>query len=103
LFDALIILLLLYTATYVPFKICYEDETSNVQFVFDLLVDFCFFVDIILTFFTAYQDNLGTLETRKSKIAIHYIKGFFVIDVVTTLPFQLIEKLYISESLDDEN
>jgi hypothetical protein len=82
-----IIMLLIYTATYVPYKICFEDETSDAHFVFDLLVDFFFLIDIILTFFTAYQDNYGSIVTRKSLIAKNYIRGFFVIDVLTTFPF----------------
>ena len=86
-FDVIIMIMLIYTASWVPYKICFEDEVSRAQFIFDLFVDFFFFMDIILTFFTAYQDSYGNLEVRKKMIAVHYLKGFFFIDLVTTLPF----------------
>ena len=85
--------LLLYTAIFVPFKVCFEDETSDEQFIFDLWVDFCFFIDIILTFFTATEGARGVLEVHKPTIAKNYIKGWFFIDLFTTIPFQVLEKL----------
>jgi len=45
-------------------------------------------MDIILTFITAYKKDDGSSETRKKAIAINYFKGWFVIDVVSTFPYQ---------------
>ena len=86
-------LLLLYTALFVPYKVCFEDESSDAQFIFDCLVDACFFIDIILTFFTATEQAQGILEVRKNQLAKNYLKGWFFIDLFTTIPFQVLERL----------
>ena len=91
-FDLVIVVLLIYTATLVPYFTCFVDDISDFRFVFDLCVDFLFFIDIILNFLTGYELQNGVIEVRKCKIAINYIKGFFFIDLITTMPFQLIEK-----------
>jgi hypothetical protein len=41
----------------------------------------------VLTFFVATEGKLGALETKKAVIAKNYLKGWFVIDVLTTIPF----------------
>lgn len=89
--DIMIVILLLYTATYVPYKVCFEDGTSTLHLIWDTFIDMLFFIDIILTFFSATEDSQGHFETRIPKIAIKYIKSFFFIDLVTTFPFQLVE------------
>ena len=101
----IVVILLLYTAGLVPYFTCFVDEITEMHFYFDLFVDFMFFVDIILSFFTAYETKPGVWEFRKSKIACNYIKGFFFIDLLTTLPFQLLEKVQTidSESLDSKS
>lgn len=86
-FDIVVVLLLIYTAGLVPFFTCFVEVVSDFQFAFDLIVDFIFMVDIILSFFTAYEIKPGIFEYRKSKIALNYIKGFFFIDLLTTIPF----------------
>ena len=50
-----------------------------------------FVLDIILNFFTAYNDTEDFhLETHLKYIAIHYMtKGTFVIDLITVWPFAL--------------
>lgn len=55
--DIWIVFLLIYTALIVPYKVCFEDTTSDGQFGFDLLIDFSFLIDIILTFFAAYEER----------------------------------------------
>ena len=50
-----IMMLLIYTALYVPVKVAFFDDTSDFMFVLDLLVDFSFLTDIVLTFFTAVE------------------------------------------------
>lgn len=90
--------LLIYTATIVPYTVCFYEESGTVGFAIDLLMDLSFTIDIILTFFTAIYLKNGRLEISRSAIALNYITGYFVLDVVTTFPYQLIEKF----SLEDE-
>lgn len=91
--------LLIYTAIFVPYKVCFEDETTDEQFIFDLWVDFSFFCDIILTFFTALETSKGSFETNRKVIALTYLKGWFTIDFLTTIPFQILEKIETTDGV----
>ena len=88
--DIYVMFLLLYTALFVPYRVCFEDSTSSAMQVFDYMMDISFAIDIILTFFSAYESN-GTVVVNKKKIAIKYLKGWFCLDVLTTFPFQMLE------------
>lgn len=56
------IILLLYTAIYMPFKIAFIDDENTVQQVLDWCVDVLFFVDIIITFFSTYEEVDGYVQ-----------------------------------------
>ena len=87
-------LLLMYTALYIPFKVCFYDETTDLAFYFDTFVDLMFLTDIIITFNTALEDKRGALEVRCSVIAKDYCKsGWFFVDFLTSIPFQVFERL----------
>ena len=82
---------MIYTATIFPYVTCYIDDISNFQFAFDLFVDSCFLIDIILNFFTVIYTKTG-YETRRSKIVMNYLSSWFITDLFTTIPWQLLEK-----------
>ena len=79
-------LLLIYVGVFVPFRVAFFDEVTGFMLMFETLIDLCFAVDIVLTFFTAYEKN-KSVEVRHSKIAKQYLKGWFIIDLIATIPF----------------
>ena len=85
--DIFIMVLLMYTAIFVPIKVAFVTNSSNAMFVFDLLVDLFFLADIVFTFFSVAEDERGKFITKKSDIAIKYLKGWFFIDFFTSIPF----------------
>ena len=86
-----VLILLIWITFYVPFNVCFEYEESDVPkrlIIHELIVDISFGVDIILNFLTGYIDSkTKRLVTKPKLIAIRYLKGFFIIDVVATVPF----------------
>lgn len=88
--NILIALLLIYTGMAVPVRVAFYDIASPVFIVFELFVDFCFIADIVLTFFTAYEKN-GFVEVRHKQLAMNYLKSWFWIDLISSIPFQLME------------
>lgn len=55
-----------------------------------LSIDFLFFIDIILIFNTAfYNEEMDLIDDRK-KIFKSYIKGWFLIDFLAIVPFDVI-------------
>ena len=75
-----------------PFRLSFiETDDDLSMFIFDIFVDICFGIDIIMNFLTAYYDNKKE-ELVKSfkKIFIHYIKGWLIIDILAFFPLEAI-------------
>lgn len=100
--DWIILLLVLYTAVFTPYSAAFflnelEEEkkhicgyTCNPLNVVDVIVDVLFIIDIIITFRTTYVNHNDEVVTHPKLIAIHYIKGWFLIDMVAAIPFDLL-------------
>ncbi len=56
--DLIIGLLIIYSTLTVPFRIGFDIETNPCSDFIDLLIDFCFIVDIVISFRTAYFDEV---------------------------------------------
>jgi Ca2+-binding EF-hand superfamily protein len=86
--DLFGLLLLICVSVLVPLRSCFEVEVEPFSgaWFFDLFTDVYFVVDLFLNFFTAYYDDKGMREFRKSKIRWNYLRGWFVIDLVSCLP-----------------
>ena len=81
------IFLMLYTATYIPYKTAFIDESSELVNYIELAIDSLFVIDIIFNFVSAYEDNDKNLEVRFSMIAFVYIRSWFFIDIISCIPF----------------
>nr|XP_020479029.1 potassium voltage-gated channel subfamily H member 6-like [Monopterus albus] len=100
--DWIILLLVLYTAVFTPYSAAFLlDEhrdlhqrscgyTCNPLNVVDLMVDVLFIVDIVINLRTTYVDQNDEVVTQPSRIAKHYIKGWFPIDLFAAIPFDLL-------------
>ena len=88
--NLIIVLLLMYVATYMPFRICFHKQALTLTSgdKVDLFVDSLFVVDIIINFFSAYYDTKTLLPVVKYKaIARNYVTGYFSVDLVSAIPF----------------
>ena len=56
----------------------------------ECVVDVFFIIDIILTFFSAFEKHQH-MEIRHSKLAIAYLKFWFWIDLISAFPYQVFE------------
>ena len=109
--DWIILLLVVYTAVFTPYVAAFvlnEDErlikanqvpstrkgsddinAPDPLVIIDLIVDVMFIADILINFRTTYLHN-GEVVTDPQKIAINYVKGWFLIDAVAAIPFDLL-------------
>ena len=63
------------------------DKIRNINYVIDCF----FFIDIILGFRVTYRDSHTNEEiTKPSKIRMNYLKGAFWLDLISTIPFDII-------------
>ncbi|CAG9311826.1 unnamed protein product [Blepharisma stoltei] len=92
--NLFIIILLLYTATLLPYNIAFNDNYDQ-EFWFyidDVMLNVLFGVDIIFTCFTAYHDDDGTFITDRKKIVMKYLKSWMIVDCISCMPFGIITK-----------
>uniref|UniRef100_A0A4W6BLM9 Potassium voltage-gated channel subfamily H member 7 n=1 Tax=Lates calcarifer TaxID=8187 RepID=A0A4W6BLM9_LATCA len=100
--DWLILLLVIYTAIFTPYSAAFllndieEQKRRECGYscsplnVVDLIVDIMFIVDILINFRTTYVNINEEVVSHPAKIAIHYFKGWFLIDMVAAIPFDLL-------------
>ncbi|EOA94501.1 Potassium voltage-gated channel subfamily H member 6, partial [Anas platyrhynchos] len=101
--DWLILLLVIYTAVFTPYSAAFllneeqvEEKHWNCSYscdplnIIDLIVDIMFIVDIVINFRTTYVNINDEVVSHPGKIAIHYFKGWFLIDMVAAIPFDLL-------------
>uniref|UniRef100_A0AAZ3R4P1 Voltage-gated inwardly rectifying potassium channel KCNH2 n=1 Tax=Oncorhynchus tshawytscha TaxID=74940 RepID=A0AAZ3R4P1_ONCTS len=100
--DWLILLLVIYTAILTPYSAAFllhdQEEAAMLNCgyscsplnVVDLIVDIMFIVDIVINFRTTYVNTNDEVVSAPLRIAIHYFKGWFLIDMVAAIPFDLL-------------
>uniref|UniRef100_G3TYC9 Voltage-gated inwardly rectifying potassium channel KCNH2 n=1 Tax=Loxodonta africana TaxID=9785 RepID=G3TYC9_LOXAF len=101
--DWLILLLVIYTAVFTPYSAAFllkETEEGppapdcgyacQPLAVVDLIVDIMFIVDILINFRTTYVNANEEVVSHPGRIAVHYFKGWFLIDMVAAIPFDLL-------------
>uniref|UniRef100_A0A3Q2Y1Q8 Voltage-gated inwardly rectifying potassium channel KCNH2 n=1 Tax=Hippocampus comes TaxID=109280 RepID=A0A3Q2Y1Q8_HIPCM len=100
--DWLILLLVIYTAILTPYSAAFllnDQEEAAMQRcgyscsplnVVDLIVDIMFIIDILINFRTTYVNSNDEVVSHPLRIAVHYFKGWFLIDMVAAIPFDLL-------------
>ena len=48
-----------------------------------------FLIDILLNFRTTYVNHKGEVISSSKSIAINYVKGWFFLDLIAALPFEI--------------
>lgn len=97
--DWLILLLVIYTAIVTPYSAAFllgsEKKNNTCTYCMplntvDLIVDIMFIIDILINFRTTYVNANDEVVSHPLRIAVHYFKGWFLIDMVAAIPFDLL-------------
>uniref|UniRef100_A0A1A9WP63 Cyclic nucleotide-binding domain-containing protein n=1 Tax=Glossina brevipalpis TaxID=37001 RepID=A0A1A9WP63_9MUSC len=100
--DWIILILVMYTAIFTPYVAAfllgeqdYQRRTnkyinSDPIVVVDLIVDVTFIVDILINFRTTFVNGQDEVVSHPGRIAVHYLSGWFLIDLVAAIPFDLL-------------
>ena len=65
-------------------------EYSDPLVIVDYVVDIMFVIDIFINFRTTYVDSSNEIISSPCRIAVHYLKTWFIIDIVAAIPFELL-------------
>ena len=96
---AVLLPFLLYLTIVMPFRLCFANEPILFTpiYWFEFLIDMVFIVDICFNFFTGYiietdhhMDEV-MVEYDRMRVAKNYATSWFVLDVVSGVPFALLD------------
>lgn len=99
--EYITLVLLLFTATVTPFEVGFLHTSVNGLFWINRCIDLCFLKDLIMNFNLAYFERTGgrTLVTDRNDIASSYLGGWFMIDLISIIPFEMVGVLVDSAML----
>ena len=87
--DLFMALVLIFTCTMTPYTIAFHTVEDFATKVINSTIDILFLIDMIVIFNTAiYNENMRFVTDRK-KIAKNYLMGWFTIDLLAIVPFDL--------------
>jgi CRP-like cAMP-binding protein len=90
--DIWILMLILYSATTVPFRVCFSVDASGLTWWFEVSMSFFFLADVALSFRTAFFLDGGWVKSPAA-IARRYLTGWFWIDAPSSAPLELLDLL----------
>ncbi|ETO21443.1 potassium/sodium hyperpolarization-activated cyclic nucleotide-gated channel 3 [Reticulomyxa filosa] len=91
--DLFVLLLVCYNAVVVPVNLVFDSSPFNI-FALELLFNAFFMVDIGLQFFTTFKYDkgpmIGRVEMSHPVIIKQYLRTWFIIDLMASLPIDLV-------------
>ena len=98
LWDVLVGMMIVYYLIMVPLRLAFDETNPGVAFIqttgaflgVEIIFDLLFIGDLVVNFRTAYNDA-GELVTDPSLIAFQYLRGWFWLDLLSSLPTTLIQ------------
>ena len=88
-FDYFLMALIVYSIIIVPYRLAFDVPAEGGWLAFELIVDLLFLIDMGLNFNTAIFVGEDLIGHRKV-IAVTYLRGWFVVDFLSTIPFDFI-------------
>ena len=93
--DIGMMLVLAWVLTTLPYRLAFGIDPEGVYWIIERLVDLFFVIDIQLNFRTTYVDDVAGVEVfNRRKIAWHYFRTWFVLDLLSSIPFELMAEAY---------
>jgi len=100
--DWLVLLLILYSSVAVPFRLGMGHPADDFWWYLEMGISLAFITDIVFNFNTAYVDG-DQLVLDKTMIRDNYLRTWFAVDLLSSVPVELIDLLVISLLGGDDN
>lgn len=108
--DWIVLFLVMYTAIVTPFMATFvltgnanrhsHPSTDNASssalivddplVIVDYIVDVMFIIDIFINFRTTFVDSNDEVVSDPCRVAVNYMKGWFIVDLLAAIPFELL-------------
>ncbi|CAD8157511.1 unnamed protein product [Paramecium pentaurelia] len=92
--DIFMLFILIYSSIYTPYAVAFENDLlvhEITQYVFSVI----FSTDLIILTRMCYYDEHNNLVQDQTKIFFNYLKGWFVIDVISIIPIPLCQLIKV--------
>ena len=101
--DLIQLVFLIYVSFGVPLRVCFDIDVPlwTIWFWVDNIVDAYFIIDLFMNFRTSYKREDGLMEDDWVYISQHYLKTWFIIDLVSCVPVQYIGMAFDSSAQSD--
>ena len=85
--------MVMYITVLMPVNVSFDVERLNEQPfpTLDLVIDIAFILDVFLNFISAYTTADGAVVYHVKDIAKKYLKGWFWLDLIASVPFNYLE------------
>ena len=83
--DIITIIFIFYEMVMIPFNLCFRVDENDVITTLSYIIDSFFIADMLISFNTGYYSK-GNLVKARNRIARHYIRMWFWLDLVATVP-----------------
>ena len=97
--DTMVLIFTFWSMVYKPLYLVLnncdvQNTITSINFdnLSNIFIDALFIVDLIINFFKAYYNFDEQLITKTNQIFCHYIKGYFIIDLISAIPYYSIIK-----------
>ena len=100
--DLIACILLTMQFLYLPFQSAFITQTDLADAVvhslasFLIIIDIFWAIDIVLNFTTGFRDSVQVLHTDGWSVVLHYLKSWFLLDVMATFPSLLTHVLMVN-------
>ena len=107
--DWIVLFLVMYTAIITPYMaafvltrdtkrdaVLHRGDSKSISIVddplviVDYIVDVMFIIDIFINFRTTFVDANDEVVSDPCRVAVNYIKGWFIVDLLAAIPFELL-------------
>jgi len=96
--DLYIAIVLVTTCLITPVRIAFFETDDLTWTIINYVIDFFFFIDMIVSFSTCFYDEDFQIHDSRKEIAGDYLRGWFLIDLLSIFPFTPIARLHASVS-----
>ncbi|XP_026377173.1 potassium channel SKOR-like [Papaver somniferum] len=87
----IILIWAIYSSFFTPVEFGFFRGLPDKLFILDIAGQFAFFVDIIIQFFVAFRDpQTYRMVSKRTTIALRYLKSSFILDLLACCPWDLI-------------
>ena len=95
--ELLLLSTLVYIAVWAPIATCFDHETSSSHKAWDVVVELIFLLDMLVSMRTSFYDSAKVLVTDKRLVRRNYLRGWFVPDLLSSFPTQLVS-LFVDDA-----